>query len=35
MKYINPVVKGFYPDPSVCSANGKYYMGIQLRCGAF
>lgn len=26
MKYINPVVKGFYPDPSVCSANGKYYM---------
>ncbi len=26
MKYTNPVVKGFYPDPSVCSANGKYYM---------
>lgn len=26
MKYSNPVVKGFYPDPSVCAAGGKYYM---------
>lgn len=26
MKYTNPIVKGFYPDPSVCKANGKYYM---------
>ena len=26
MKYTNPVLKGFYPDPSVCFANGKYYM---------
>ncbi len=26
MKYINPVISGFYPDPSVCRANGKYYM---------
>ncbi len=26
MHYTNPVVKGFYPDPSVCAANGKYYM---------
>ena len=26
MKYVNPVVRGFYPDPSVCCANGKYYM---------
>lgn len=26
MKYKNPVVKGFYPDPSVCEANGKYYL---------
>ncbi len=26
MKYTNPVVKGFYPDPSVCRANGKFYM---------
>ena len=26
MIYTNPVVKGFYPDPSVCFANGKYYM---------
>ncbi len=22
----NPVLKGFYPDPSVCEANGKFYM---------
>ncbi len=26
MIYQNPIVKGFYPDPSVCTANGKYYM---------
>ena len=26
MKYSNPVISGFYPDPSVCEANGKYYM---------
>lgn len=26
MKYTNPVIKGFYPDPSVCFANGKYYL---------
>lgn len=26
MIYKNPVLKGFYPDPSVCKANGKYYM---------
>ena len=26
MKYVNPVVRGFYPDPSVCYAKGKYYM---------
>ncbi len=26
MSYINPVLRGFYPDPSVCAANGKYYM---------
>lgn len=26
MKYFNPVLKGFYPDPSVCFANGKFYM---------
>lgn len=26
MIYTNPIVKGFYPDPSVCYANGKYYM---------
>lgn len=26
MKYKNPIIKGFYPDPSVCYANGKYYL---------
>ncbi len=26
MKIKNPVLKGFYPDPSVCRAEGKYYM---------
>lgn len=26
MTYTNPVIKGFYPDPSVCAANGKYYL---------
>ena len=26
MRYTNPVIRGFYPDPSVCKANGKYYM---------
>lgn len=26
MKYKNPVVRGMYPDPSVCRAGDKYYM---------
>lgn len=26
MKYQNPVVRGMYPDPSVCRAEDKYYM---------
>lgn len=26
MKYTNPIIPGFHPDPSVCSANGKYYL---------
>lgn len=26
MQYRNPVVKGFYPDPSVCAAEGKFYL---------
>lgn len=26
MKIQNPIIRGFYPDPSVCKANGKYYM---------
>ncbi len=26
MIYQNPVIRGFYPDPSVCHANDKYYL---------
>jgi len=26
MKYKNPIIKGMYPDPSVCCVNGIYYM---------
>lgn len=26
MKIQNPVLRGFYPDPSLCCANGHYYM---------
>ncbi len=26
MKYQNPVLRGFYPDPSVCQVDGMYYM---------
>lgn len=26
MKYHNPVLRGMYPDPSVCRAGDKYYM---------
>ncbi|MBB3130314.1 alpha-N-arabinofuranosidase [Paenibacillus rhizosphaerae] len=26
MKYDNPVIKGFYPDPSVCKVNDTYYL---------
>lgn len=26
MKYSNPILRGFYPDPSVCEYEGKYYM---------
>lgn len=31
MRYTNPIVSGFYPDPSVCEANGKFY----LACSSF
>lgn len=24
--YSNPVIRGFHPDPSICQANGKYYL---------
>ncbi|MDO4864601.1 MAG: family 43 glycosylhydrolase [Ruminococcus sp.] len=36
MRYQNPVIKGFYPDPSVCFANGRYYLvtsSFQYFCG--
>lgn len=26
MKYRNPIIPGFYPDPSICKAYGKYYL---------
>ncbi len=26
MKYYNPVIGGFYPDPSICKAGDKYYL---------
>ncbi|MDR2590715.1 MAG: glycoside hydrolase family 43 protein [Oscillospiraceae bacterium] len=26
MIYQNPIIRGYYPDPSVCKANGKYYL---------
>lgn len=31
MKYVNPIIRGFYPDPSGCCANGKFY----LACSSF
>ncbi len=24
--YVNPILAGFYPDPSICTANGKFYL---------
>jgi alpha-N-arabinofuranosidase len=26
MVYINPIISGFYPDPSITKLNGKYYL---------
>ena len=26
MKIQNPILRGFYPDPSACEANGKFYL---------
>ena len=25
----NPIIKGFFPDPSICRANGKYYIACS------
>ncbi|MCM3782431.1 glycoside hydrolase family 43 protein [Neobacillus mesonae] len=29
MKYNNPVIKGFYPDPSICKAGDTYYLACS------
>ena len=29
MKIQNPVIRGFYPDPSICRENGKYYLAAS------
>jgi alpha-N-arabinofuranosidase len=26
MTFKNPIIRGYFPDPSVCKANGKYYL---------
>lgn len=26
MEYCNPVIRGFYPDPSICKKDGTYYL---------
>lgn len=32
MKFMNPVLRGMYPDPSMCAAGGKYYMVCSSFC---
>lgn len=29
MKIINPVLKGFNPDPSICRAGEDYYIAVS------
>ncbi|MBQ6634633.1 MAG: family 43 glycosylhydrolase, partial [Ruminococcus sp.] len=29
MRYSNPVIKGCFPDPSICKADGKYYLAAS------
>lgn len=29
MKIQNPIIRGFYPDPSICKANGIYYIACS------
>ncbi len=29
MKIQNPIIRGFYPDPSICEAEGKYYIACS------
>lgn len=26
---INPIIRGFNPDPSVCEVNGEYYLAVS------
>lgn len=32
MQYSNPVIRGFNPDPSICEANGKFYLVCSSFC---
>ena len=29
-KGMNPILPGFYPDPSICRVNDDYYLVLQL-----
>lgn len=29
MKIQNPIIRGFYPDPSICKAKSKYYIACS------
>ena len=29
MRYSNPVIKGCFPDPSICKADSKYYLAAS------
>lgn len=29
MKIQNPIIRGFYPDPSICEAEGRYYIACS------
>lgn len=28
MQYINPIIPGFHPDPSICRVNDAYYLVV-------
>lgn len=29
MKYTNPIIKGFNPDPSICRVGSDYYLAVS------